>query len=582
VAGLIVTDKWGKPQPSAFRKGDPPLHVGEKFGAWAGRDVSFLTLPGGQVLQFDLSRLTLSDYRGMRDHYQINVCLALLTFLVHQLDWRIECDGKAKIASQIEDNLRELWTPLVRGFAQSYWAGYSPMAIEYENAKSGYVEITKFKDLLPEECRVHWKKVDGYAPEGRAKPKLSVYDGIDQFGLPTIPVQQSVWYPLLMENGDHYGRKLLRPAFPSWFFSILIHLFANRYFERFGEPVPVGRAPFDDEIETSGGTINGRKAMEGILSQLRNRSVVVLPSDREMSSGGKSEYLYDIQYLESQMRGADFERYLTRLDEEISLGLFTPLLVTRTSDVGSYNLGVGHLQSYLWMLNALAGDFKFYLDNYVINRLKDINFGINAPRARFTFRAMGKSNVEILKSIVSSALQSSLIKPDVQELGQAVGMTFTEITQVTTPQPGPGDPTAPQPGDPKANPGDPKADPRVGSGRQRPKRGSGNPRGVGEPRATGRQVSARVASQVGKAFRDGTFGADFRPQFGYVRQMEDAFAKEGWSSTEAEQATAALYESVDRWFADAAGLGSTAFAGASDFMEKFDRVLNGEIDDLAA
>jgi hypothetical protein len=52
------------------------------------------------------------------------------------------------------------------------------------------------------------------------------------------------------------------------------------------------------------------------------------------------------------MRGADFERYMTRLDEEMSIGLFTPILLLRTADVGSYNLGQGHMQIYLWMLNA--------------------------------------------------------------------------------------------------------------------------------------------------------------------------------------------------------------------------------------
>ena len=45
--------------------------VGEAFGMWAGRDENFLTLPGGGVLQFDLSKLTLADYRAMRQHYQL-------------------------------------------------------------------------------------------------------------------------------------------------------------------------------------------------------------------------------------------------------------------------------------------------------------------------------------------------------------------------------------------------------------------------------------------------------------------------------------------------------------------------------
>lgn len=51
------------------------------------------------------------------------------------------------------------------------------------------------------------------------------------------------WYPMLMEHGDHYGRKLFRPGFPGWFFSILVHLFANRYYERFWRADPLSVAP---------------------------------------------------------------------------------------------------------------------------------------------------------------------------------------------------------------------------------------------------------------------------------------------------------------------------------------------------
>ena len=51
-----------------------------------------------------------------------------------------------------------------------------------------------------------------------------------------------------MENGNYYGRKLLNACFTPWYFSTLIHLFANRYYERFGEPIPIGRAPFDEDV----------------------------------------------------------------------------------------------------------------------------------------------------------------------------------------------------------------------------------------------------------------------------------------------------------------------------------------------
>ena len=213
------------------------------------------------------------------------------------------------------------------------WAGYSPNALQWENdANKREIVINKVKDLIPEECEVKWDHVPGYAPPGHVKPKMKVYGGIRQIGQPyPIPVENSYWYPLLMESGDYYGRKLLRPSFTSWFFSILIHLFANRYYKRFGEPTPIGRAPFDEDITINGTTKSGQSYMLDLLQNLRNRSVVVLPNDSFQDTHGRLNYDYQIDYLESQMRGADFQSYMTRLDEEISIGLFTPILLLRTS-----------------------------------------------------------------------------------------------------------------------------------------------------------------------------------------------------------------------------------------------------------
>lgn len=453
---VTSADLWLPPtaRTAEFRKSPPPK-LGEKFGQWAGEDVRHMTLPGGGILQFDLSKLTLADYRSMREHYQVNANLLVMTFMMQRLDWKIECKDK-KIATFIEETMREVWNRLIRGISQAFWAGYSPLAIQWENdLQNNKIVATKFKDLLPEHCRVKWKTVEGYAPEGRAKPKFFTYDGIKQgpnaggwfaggnLGTFTqeIPVENTLWYPLLMENGDYYGKKLLKPAFPSWFFSILIHLFVNRYFERFGEPLPVGRANYDSDVELGGNTINGREAMESILTALRNRSVVVLPSDRDPET---NEYDFAIEYIESQMRGADFERYLTRLDEEISIGLFTPILLLRTADVGSYNLGIGHMQLFMWMLNALAGDMKEYIDKYYIRRLKDYNFGPNAPAAYWVPRQMGKENAETMRAVVSEILRKGKAKPDLDELGEIIGLSLQEVREVTEPEP---EPDVPPPGD---------------------------------------------------------------------------------------------------------------------------------------
>lgn len=562
-------------QPLHYKKADPPK-LGPAFGNWAGRDVVFNQMPGGAILQFDLSQLTLDDFRAMRYNPQINASLSVLTFMLHQIDWWIECDDK-KISDMVENNMRQVWTRLIRAMSQALWAGFSPTVMEFENnTQDKTIEITKFKDLYPEESLVNWKTVEGYAPPGTVPPKFKIYDGIKQLGAGgvmtnqdgsisrgpgyAIPAENTLWYPLLMENGDYYGRKLLKAAFAPWYFSTLIHLFANRYYERFGEPVPIGRAPFDADLDVGGGqSMGGKEIMETILMSLRNRSIVTLPDERDPVT---KEFLYDIKYLESQMRGADFERYLSRLDEEMSLALFTPMLLMRTGDVGSNSLGVQHTQTWLWMINALAGDMKEYIDKYVCKRLKDINFGPNAPRVEWKYRKMGKENVETTRAIMQGLLQRGTVDVDLNELGMALGMTLKEIKISTDPNT-----------DPNADPNAPKKDTRT-----RVRGDKTAKKGTAEPKATGRQISNRLLSQVTKAFKDQTFGTSFKPTLGYERRMTDSFRVEGHDTP--EETTTELYTRLDRWLTQAIELGAEEYSGPQDFMALFDRLLESELESL--
>lgn len=538
---------------SEHKKAAPPK-LGPSYGAWAGEDIRYMTLPGGGAVQLDLSRLTLGDFRQMRDHYQINSSLTLLTFMLHQIEWHIESEDQ-KVEDFVQGNMELIWTRLVRGMSQAFWAGYSPMVLEWENDTDGRrIVVDKVKDLIPEDCLVHWKTVEG-ASSKPAKPKLKVYDGINQLGWPEpIPVRNTLWYPLLMENGDYYGKKLMRPAFTSWFFSILLHLFANRYYERFGEPTPIGRAPFEDEIEWDGTRMPGNQAMSIILSQLRNRSVVVLPNDKTpFGDENQADYDYKIDYLESQMRGADFERYMTRLDEEMSLALFTPILMLRTADVGSYNLGVGHQQAYLWMLNAIDGDWKPYIDRYLLSPLVDFNFGEKAKRARIKFVKLGKVNGEILRTVIGQILSGGGAEVDLREVGEQAGLTLTEIEQLTE--------------EPKS------ADP-PGRGEDRLE-----PRGTDEPRATAEDITARIAGQVEGAFRKGTFGPGLKLNMGFRRRFEESLRAEGY--TNAYSLASDFYRRMDNWLQDVVALGPDEFGTSDKFVSLFRRTILNEVERLA-
>lgn len=566
-------------QPIASRdflnKKVPPPKLGEAFGQWAGRDVEFLQLPGGGIVQFDLSKLELGDFRAMRDHYQVNASLSVLSFMQHQVDWHIGCEDK-KIADECEGQLREVWTPLSRSLGTANWAGFSPNALNWENnLDKRSVELTKIKDLYPEECKVNWKEVNGWAPPGFMPPKFKIYDGIKQFprGITyddegrirkqfsyPIPVENSLWYPLLMENGDYGGRKLLRPAFTSWFFSILVHLFANRYYERFGEPTPIGRAPYDEEFPdpATAEPVYGNIKMLQILQNLRNRGVVVLPNNRiPTGEGTRTDWEYDIEYLESQMRGADFERYMTRLDEEISLGIFTPILIMRTADVGSYNLGVEHMKIWLWMLNALNADRKVYIDKYILRKMANFNFSEKSPSPKIVFKRLGEQNEELVRAIVTALVSKDKVMPDLVELGQMAGLDLKEIRQLT------------------ANSDEPDEDDNTDerAGRVRPETQPG------EPAATAADILRRVRPQIENAFRDGKFGPELQVSLGYKRKMEKAFEAENLSDSISR--TEQLYSRMDRWVRDVVSLGPSEISGPDSFMTLFEKVLKSEIDHFA-
>ena len=534
----------------------PPPKLGEAFGpTFQGLDRSYYTLPGGGIVQFNLDRLTLADFRMMRDHYQINASLSVLTFMMHQLDWRIECDNE-RIRKHCQDNMAEIWTQLVRALSQAFWAGYSPSILQWENDVAGKtIQLKKIKDLLPESCEVNWKEVERWAPPGYTKPKGRVYDGIKQYGMGwPIPTENSLWYPLLMENGGWYGRKLLRPAFSPWFFSIIVHLFSNRYFERFGEPLPVGRAPYDDTLTINGQPKAGTDVMLGILQNLRSRGAVVLPSERS-TVGNETAYDYNIEYLESQMRGADFERYLTRLDEEISLSLFTPLLMLRTADVGSYNLGTTHSQVYLQMLNALAGDWKEYIDKYILNRMVDTNFSPTSPRARIVFRKLGDDKTDLVKTLLQQMLAKGTVKPDLVELGDIAGLKLEEIEEVLS------EPPAPTP-EPTAE----DSEDEDTSG------GEDEPGSSGEAQNARRVVSAmhgRIASQLARAERDGDL-AGFTANLGHRKQLVGALIAGGRTRAEAD----AAYARAEAYVADVVSSGTGGFGSVAAMADAVERMLN--------
>ncbi len=563
----MLLDHRGKPVSTGDFKKAPAPRTGESWAVWGDSKT-----PYGQILgqtsnvQFNLDNLTVHDFRQMRTHYHVNASLAVLSFMQHQSDWHIECENK-KIADECDYQLRRVWTPLNRAMSHANWAGYAPCVLNWENDMvRGKVVLDKVKDLVPEYAEVSWKEVDAWRPTSGTNnvvhqtAKVKIYDGIKQAGAPwPTPADNTFWYPLLMEHGDYKGMKLLKAAFTSWYFSMLIHLFANRYFERFGEPIVKARAPFEDDIRLPDGSrMDGVQYMLQVVKDLRSRSVVALPNDATaIGDTNRVEFDYDLEYLESQMRGADWERYLTRLDEEISIGLFTPILLLRTADVGSYNLGVGHMQMYLWMLNAMNSDRALYIDKYILSRMTDFNFGPNAPRPRIKFRKLGNQNSEVIRSLIEALMGQNRLGVDIQELGEIAGLSLTEIEQTVQ------DPIADS--QEENNPdgqGDNVEDPKDPS----TKRQADGTSSTETKTPTGKKITARVASQIKNIFTKPEY-KNTKITAGYLKQLELEFARRHVDDPSAKARDAIeMIEEFANNYRDRA-------ESVEDFMEGFDMIL---------
>lgn len=548
-----------------FKKSLPPA-LGEKYGNWGGEETKMLQLPGGGFLQFNLDSLTLNDFRQMKDNYQINSSLSILTFMLHQIEWHIECDDK-KIRDECTQQLEAVWSRLVRAMSQALWAGFSPNVLQWENdINNKSVTLTKIKDLIPEDCRVNWKKTSG-AGLGDSinndiiSSKIKVYDGIRQAGWKdAIPVENSFWFPLLMENGDYYGKKLLRPAFQPWFFSILLHLFSNRYFERFGEPTPVGRAPYDEDVPYGGKNVKSQDMMSDLLNKLRNRSVVVLPDDRtQIGTETNPGYDYQIEYLESQMRGADFGQYMTRLDEEMSLALFTPILLMRTADVGSYNLGVGHMQMYQMMLNAVSADWAFYINKYILHPIAKYNSpaGDNHSAVRIRFSKLGKQSGELVRDILSQGFRDGRFTFDIKELSEYAGM---EIEEHELPAPT------------LVNPNIDPNQPVDANGNPTSKTDGSTAKDIA---TTSKKISARVAAQVENAYGRSEMPDPAKISFGYKDKLARAF-REAESPYGGGIAAEQFYRTVSGWMEDCMAM-PEEFPDAASYMIGLNRVMSYEV-----
>jgi hypothetical protein len=366
--------------------------------------------------------ISLDVYKKIANHYQVKDSLAIMSYSIQQIDWFIQSDNE-EAKKVVSYAMEKIWNRLIRSVAKSFKFGYSPMVkvftLEEIDGKE-YIIYSKIRDVDPGDCQAitdkfgnfngFWYRKGQGAFEAQVKPDYAF------------------WYTSDMENGNLYGESMLKNIYKPWYYSEKIHQFANRYYERFGEPLVVGRAPSSGKVmKSDGSTTNAQDLMNSIIASIRSHSSVQLPSDKDPES---KDYLYDLKYLESQMRGFDFDNYLNRLDTEITKGLFVPELMFKSGSGGSFALGSAQIQAFYTTLMGIMDNIQDYINLYILPQLIEYNFGKNIE-VRFNYQPLSVDAKKNIQDIILAMMNLNKLKVDIKQLEERSGFKLTEETPPT-------------------------------------------------------------------------------------------------------------------------------------------------------
>lgn len=374
--------------------------------------------------KYNPDKISLKTYDKIYKHYQVKAAIATLSFSIQQIEWFIQTEDP-EIEKVVSYALNNVWNSVIRSISKSFRYGYSPNVKTFELKEidgKEYIVYKTIKDLDPAKCKV---KVDKYGSfEGFFYKENSILmkdnetlDG--QFVSPDY----AFWYVSEMENGNYYGNSALKAVYKSWYFSEKMHLFCNRYYERFGEPLVVGRAPSVSYIKDpiSGKTKSAQEAMREVIASIRSHSSAQLPSDQDE----KGNYIYDLKYLESQMRGFDFENYLARLDREISFGLLFPSLVLGGEKGGSNALGQSQIQSFYTNMMGVMDNVVDYVNAYIIPQIVEYNFGPN-KEAKMAYQPLSADAKKNIHEMMMQLIKNKWYEPEKNQMEQRSGIKITK------------------------------------------------------------------------------------------------------------------------------------------------------------
>lgn len=310
--------------------------------------------------------------------------------------WWVE-GRNADIVGAVAELLRPIVRPLFRSCLNAVEFGHQAHEKVWELRSVGGVAFyayRKLKDLEPGTFELFVDEHGRYA--GLSQPHLAE----------RLPPEKTFVMTLNKEWGNLYGRGRLDAAYEPWYWSGIIYLFANRYFERKGDPAVKAYAPAEVRPDPrTGADRNNLDALNDTLASLRGAGSIALPDERDEHGNRR----WDVEYLLDDQRGEMFRSYLEHLDAKKLRALFVPeRSLTQDGSVGSHAAARQYADTFLLMEAGLLADIVGQVNEYVVRPLVAVNFGPAAAGegVRLATGGINRQNDDLLMDVLRLAVDA--------------------------------------------------------------------------------------------------------------------------------------------------------------------------------
>jgi len=311
--------------------------------------------------------------------------------------WAVSADEDA--ARFVEAALEPVWSGIMRASLAAVDFGFQAAEkvwevrdVEYEFAgarrRRRAVVYRKLRDLDPEEVTI--------AVDARGD-----FAGVRAGGV-FLPSEKCYVMTLDREWGNLYGRGRLEAAYEPWYWASVMYLFANRYFERKGDPAIVGRAPAEERTDSDGNRVRTLDEAARVIASLRSGGTAVFPDERD--EFGNQRWAFE--YLVDDKRADMFIAYIEHLQVVKLRAILVPeRTVTQDSASGSYAMASEHTETFLRNEETLLSQILEHVNRYIVRPLVEYNFGAGVD-VRIETGGVRRKNEQILKEILFKVIDA--------------------------------------------------------------------------------------------------------------------------------------------------------------------------------